>query len=286
MPHHDEPAVYVALLGSTTASAAEKVPFAHREHAEAVVTQWAQDHHDRPAVVEEWPGQRWQQFGPGGLSAVRRTVPARVRVFSMGPKSWAPDGRELVTWISDLEGWRWVWDFETDSYTDRPALARVEHRPGPSALTQASARGTDETAVREAFARACAEAQRTCGESPDRDLWETARGGRQSTPSATPRTPAELVAAHGPIIGRILRRPVPADTAPSDFADLIRNAAEATDRRSAAAADPFPNTAGRDLADAEGYLREALDLADGDREKDVLLTYVHNHLGRVERSGE
>ncbi|MFJ2191584.1 hypothetical protein ACIOJE_27245 [Kitasatospora sp. NPDC087861] len=176
MPHRDESesAVHVALLGGTTASTARTLPFEHREHAERVAAQWAQDH-NRPASVEDWSRQRWQQFGPGGLSAIRLTVPARLRVFAMGPRSWAPDGRELRTWISDFEGWSWAWEFETDSYTDQPVVERIKYRPGASALTEVSARGTDEGAVRAAFARACAEAQRTCGQSPYRDLWEAAR---------------------------------------------------------------------------------------------------------------
>ncbi|MCF1592491.1 hypothetical protein [Streptomyces muensis] len=170
----NEPMVYVALLGGTTISTARAVPFEHRELAEHVVAQWAQDR-GRPATVEDWPRQRWQQHGPGGLSTVRRTEAQRRQVFSMGPRSWTPDGRELRTFLSDFEGWLWAWDFEPDTYTDQPAHHRVEHRPGTSALTEATARGTDEAAVRSAFEQACAEAQRTCGESPYRDLWETNR---------------------------------------------------------------------------------------------------------------
>ncbi|MFF2548348.1 hypothetical protein ACFVUY_38125 [Kitasatospora sp. NPDC058063] len=182
MTGHDESVVYVALLGSTTASAARTVPFARQEDAEAVTRQWAEDR-DRPAVVEVWPRQRWQQYGPGGLPAIRQEVPARTRVFAMGPRAWAPDGRELETWLSGSERWSFVWDFEPDRYTDRPAVARVEHRPGTGALTEASARGTDESAVRAEMEKACAEARRTCGQSPYRYLWEEARARRQNVTS-------------------------------------------------------------------------------------------------------
>ncbi|WP_275466317.1 hypothetical protein [Streptomyces noursei] len=75
--------------------------------------------------------------------------------------------------MSDFEGWSYAWDFERDSYTESPALAKVEHRPGAGARTEASARGTDEAAVRDAFKQACAEAQRSCRDTPYRHLWET-----------------------------------------------------------------------------------------------------------------
>ncbi|WP_030237394.1 hypothetical protein [Streptomyces sp. NRRL S-350] len=174
MTGHDGSPVYVALLGSTTSSVAEKIPFARQEHAEALTQQWAEDR-DRPAVVEVWPRERWQQHGPGVLLAIRQAVPARVRILALGPRAWSPDGRELETWLSRSERWSFAWDFERDRYTNQPGVARVEHRPGSSALTEASARGTDEIAVRTAMAKACVEAQRICGESPYRDLWEAAR---------------------------------------------------------------------------------------------------------------
>ena len=172
MPPESDPVVHVVLLGSTTASEARKVAFHHQVHAETLAEQWAKDR-NRPTAVEAWSSQRWQESGGGW--ALLREVPLRQRVFSMGPKAWTPDGREARSWFSDFEGWSWAYEFETDSYTDAPAVSRVEFRPGLNALTEATARGTHEQAVRDAFARACAQAQATCGESPYRDLWEEAR---------------------------------------------------------------------------------------------------------------
>ncbi|MQS38008.1 hypothetical protein [Streptomyces katsurahamanus] len=63
-------------------------------------------------------------------------------------------------------GTQWAYRLETDLYTASAAQMRTEFRPGPSALTEAFARGIDKEAVSRAYDEVCAKAQEVCGHSP------------------------------------------------------------------------------------------------------------------------
>ncbi|MFI5800618.1 hypothetical protein [Streptomyces sp. NPDC051677] len=58
-PVPNERLVYLARLGE------RQLPFAHREHADAVASQWSADHPDHPAEVEEWDRRKGEHKGPG-----------------------------------------------------------------------------------------------------------------------------------------------------------------------------------------------------------------------------
>lgn len=170
----DETPVYVAMLDL------QPVPLATRELADALIEQWNVVHAEQintlradncgrladqlAGSVEEWEHRRWAYSGPGGMAAVWTRLPEH-RVIHSRLLSCDVEGRVL----HEHEMFsREVWEFETDTYTDRDAVSRVEHRPGMHALTEAQARGTDRDAVEAEFARAKERALNVCGRHPQR----------------------------------------------------------------------------------------------------------------------
>ncbi|MBW5481145.1 tyrosine-type recombinase/integrase [Streptomyces bambusae] len=157
--------LHVARLGERL------VPFAHADHAAEVVDRWREDWPDHSAAVEQWDRRRWEREGPGGLRAVRDRVPQQARVFhahAVFLPGGAREARLPETWSVP------AWDFETDSYTDRPSAWRTVRRPGPGEEVEAHVRGTDEVAVKAAFAEACAQAvdrAQNPGKYGDTDEW-------------------------------------------------------------------------------------------------------------------
>ncbi|MFJ4874415.1 tyrosine-type recombinase/integrase [Streptomyces sp. NPDC088745] len=135
------PTVYVARLGERL------VPFQHQEHAEAMADQWAADHRDQQARVEEWDPEKWEHKGPGGLRALRDAIPDRRTVhhahavFMPGgePLNIGRDGQWSVT----------TWEFEADLYTDLPVRWHTTRRSGQE--VEAQVRRTDQEAVTAAF---------------------------------------------------------------------------------------------------------------------------------------
>ena len=142
------PTVYVALLGE------RHIPFLHREHADAVASQWGADHPGHPAEVEEWDRDKWEDKGRGGMRAIRDRMPDR-RIVHHAHAVYLPGGDRLN--IGRDEQWSVVaWEFETDLYTDLPVRWHITRRPGHE--VEAQVRGTDKDAVAAAFAEACAQA--------------------------------------------------------------------------------------------------------------------------------
>ncbi|MFE9172002.1 tyrosine-type recombinase/integrase [Streptomyces kebangsaanensis] len=143
-----EMTVYVARLGD------RPVPFAHREHAEAVVSQWGSDHPGHAAEIEAWDRWKWEQEGPGGMRVIRDRMPDR-RLVHHAHAVFLPGGERLN--IGRDEQWSVsAWEFETDLYTDLPVRWHTTRRPGQE--VEAQVRGTDKEAVTTAFADACAQA--------------------------------------------------------------------------------------------------------------------------------
>ncbi|MCT9138659.1 tyrosine-type recombinase/integrase [Streptomyces violarus] len=142
------PTVYVALVGE------RRVPFLHREHADALVSQWGAGHPGHPAEVEEWDREKWEDKGPDGAQAIRDRMPDR-RVVHHAHAVYLPGGDRLN--IGRDEQWSVVaWEFETDLYTDLSVRWHSSRRPGQE--VEAQVRGTDQEAVAAAFAEACAQA--------------------------------------------------------------------------------------------------------------------------------
>ncbi|PZH16440.1 site-specific integrase [Streptomyces sp. NTH33] len=140
--------VYVARLGD------RPVPFAHREHAEAVVSQWGSDRPGHAAEVEVWDRSKWEQEGPGGVRGIRDRMPDR-RLVHHAHAVFLPGGERLN--IGRDEQWSVsAWEFETDLYTDLPVRWHTTRRPGQE--VEAQVRGTDKDAVTAALANACAQA--------------------------------------------------------------------------------------------------------------------------------
>ncbi|MCW8383412.1 tyrosine-type recombinase/integrase [Streptomyces justiciae] len=140
--------VYVARLGERL------VPFRHREHAVAVVSQWRTDHSDRPAELEEWDQGKWEDKGPGGARAIRAKAPDR-RIVHHAHAVFLPGGERLN--IGHHDQWSVAaWEFETDLYTDLSVRWHTTCRPGQE--VEAQVRGTDRDAVAAAFTDACAQA--------------------------------------------------------------------------------------------------------------------------------
>ncbi|MGQ4368047.1 tyrosine-type recombinase/integrase [Streptomyces violaceoruber] len=143
-----EPTVHVALLGE------RRIPFLHREHADAVASQWGADHPGHPAEHEEWDRDKWEDKGLGGIRAIRDRMPDR-RIVHHAQAVFLPGGERLNIGRDD----QWsvtAWEFETDLYTDLPVRWHTTRRPGQE--VEAQVRGTDQKAVTAAFAEACAQA--------------------------------------------------------------------------------------------------------------------------------
>lgn len=142
------------------------VGFRDQDVAREVVEQWHLDT-GRPARLETWSMSWWRRSAPGGRNALRDSVPDRVWVVSAGPALFQPDGEQVLTGPAEHEvSGRWVWEWES-RYTDEPAVSRVEWLPGAESLTVAETWGTDEAAVRAAFAQALEDARRVCRHAPD-----------------------------------------------------------------------------------------------------------------------
>ncbi|WP_112465240.1 tyrosine-type recombinase/integrase [Streptomyces triticisoli] len=147
-PAPAEMTVYVARLGD------RPVPFAHREHAETVVSQWGSDHPGHAAEIEAWDRSKWEQEGPGGMRGIRDRMPDR-RLVHHAHAVFLPGGERLN--IGRDEQWSVsAWEFETDLYTDLPVRWHTTRRPGQE--VEAQVRGTDKDAVTAALADACAQA--------------------------------------------------------------------------------------------------------------------------------
>ncbi|MFG3295658.1 tyrosine-type recombinase/integrase [Streptomyces sp. NPDC048179] len=143
-----ESMVYVARLGE------RRVPFLHRGHSEAVVSEWSADHPDRPSEVEEWNRSKWEHEGPGGVQAIRDRSPDR-RIVHHAHAVFLPSGERIN--VGRDEQWSTpAWEFETDLYTDLPVRWHTTRRPGQE--VEAQVRGTDREAVATAFTDACAQA--------------------------------------------------------------------------------------------------------------------------------
>ncbi|MFC9466042.1 tyrosine-type recombinase/integrase [Streptomyces coelicoflavus] len=143
-----EPTVHVALLGE------RRIPFLHREHADAVASQWGADHPGHPAEHEEWGRDKWEEKGLGGIRAIRDRMPDR-RIVHHAQAVFLPGGERLNIGCDD----QWsvtAWEFETDLYTDLPVRWHTTRRPGQE--VEAQVRGSDQKAVAAAFAEACAQA--------------------------------------------------------------------------------------------------------------------------------
>ncbi|MQS99333.1 site-specific integrase [Streptomyces jumonjinensis] len=164
----DSETVFVITAGS------RRVPFAERQHAQDVADQW---NNDRAETITKLKEAGWTE---DGLNRVRALGPEeRERWTGAGPvwrrkpdrrlvyhrvATFRPDGTLAHEPEPMADGW--VWEFETDLYTDAAAQMRTEFRPGPSALTEAFARGIDKEAVSRAYDEVCAKAQEVCGHSP------------------------------------------------------------------------------------------------------------------------
>ncbi|HEX5534764.1 MAG TPA: tyrosine-type recombinase/integrase, partial [Actinomycetales bacterium] len=143
-----EMTVYIARLGD------RPVPFTHREHAEAVVSQWGSDHPGHAAEIEAWDRWKWEQEGPGGMRGIRDRMPDR-RLVHHAHAVFLPGGERLN--IGRDEQWSVsAWEFETDLYTDLPVRWHTTRRPGQE--VEAQVRGTDKDAVTAALADACTQA--------------------------------------------------------------------------------------------------------------------------------
>ncbi|MFG3022259.1 tyrosine-type recombinase/integrase [Streptomyces sp. NPDC048254] len=102
----------------------------------------------------------------GGLDGVHDAMPARARVWRLGPVVYGPDGAEQAAepGAHELRD-RWFWEWE-EGYTTEVAACSAEYRPAPASQTEAAAWGLDEKAVRAALVRARAKALRMCARHP------------------------------------------------------------------------------------------------------------------------
>ncbi|MFE6551639.1 tyrosine-type recombinase/integrase [Streptomyces sp. NPDC057746] len=124
--------------------------------------------------VETWAADWWRRQQTNGLKDVRSALPDRVRLWSMGPAVYGPDGTEQasVPGVHQPRD-RWAWEWEAD-YTQELARFKAEWRPGGE--TEATAWGLDLDAVRAAYASALTDALRICSLHPA----VSSQGGREA----------------------------------------------------------------------------------------------------------
>ncbi|MEU7323311.1 site-specific integrase [Streptomyces griseoviridis] len=103
----------------------------------------------------------------GGLDGVHSAMPARVKVWKLGPVVYGSGGEQQAAAPGAHElrvDWAWEWE---ESYTPESARWYAVHRPGPDAQTEAMAWGVDEKEVRAAYVKARTKALRICGRHPE-----------------------------------------------------------------------------------------------------------------------
>ncbi|MEV3949066.1 site-specific integrase [Streptomyces halstedii] len=143
-----ESTVYVCLLDE------RRIPFLHREHADAVASRWGADHPNHYAEVEEWSREKWEGQGPGGTRGIRDRMPDR-RIIHHAHAVYLPGGDRLN--VGSHPQWSvMAWEFEHDLYTDLTVRWLTTRRLGQE--VEARVRGTDQEAVAAAFGEACAQA--------------------------------------------------------------------------------------------------------------------------------
>ncbi|MFF5968148.1 tyrosine-type recombinase/integrase [Streptomyces collinus] len=115
--------------------------------------------------VEQRSAALWEARH-GSLEGVHPAMPARAKVWRLGPVLYGPDGEQQAA-APDAHELRsaWAWEWE-DDFTTEPAQWRGEHRTGPGAQTEAEAWGVDEKQVRAAYVKARTKALRICGRHP------------------------------------------------------------------------------------------------------------------------
>ncbi|MFF7143451.1 tyrosine-type recombinase/integrase [Streptomyces nodosus] len=143
--------------------------------ARTVADQWQLDN-GQSTRVETWAADWWRRQQTNGLKGVRDGLPNRIRLWSMGPAVYGPDGAEQASEPGVHQPRdRWVWEWEAD-YTQESAHSRSEWRPGPRAETEAMAWGLDLVSVRAAYASARTDALRICSLHPAL----SSQGGREA----------------------------------------------------------------------------------------------------------
>ncbi|MFJ7586924.1 tyrosine-type recombinase/integrase [Streptomyces sp. NPDC097617] len=158
-------AVYVATLGEYA------VAFEAEDAAEKIAERWVRERGGK-VRVERMTGDAWrdtEESGPLHHGTVRRAW-----VWEMGPAFYNADGSMTLSEsdAGEIRG-SWRWDFE-DSYTEEPALQTIGDDGVKGSLTSVRAYGADETAVREAFAKAQEEVLQDA-KRPMRELAGSAR---------------------------------------------------------------------------------------------------------------
>ncbi|PWI16076.1 site-specific integrase [Streptomyces sp. Act143] len=135
------------------------------EIARLVAEVWKLEHRQEVSV-EERLASLWAARH-GGLDDVHELMPARARIWSLGPIVYGPDGEELVAapGAHELaEAWAWQWE---EAFTAEPVSWYAVHRPGPAAHTEAAAWGTDAKQVKAGYVKARAKALRICTQHPE-----------------------------------------------------------------------------------------------------------------------
>jgi integrase len=135
------------------------------EIARLVADVWKLERQRQPRV-ETRPAAAWEARH-GGLDGVHAAMPARAKVWSLGPVVYGPDGEQRAAAPDTHElraAWAWEWE---ERYTSEPARWYAVHRAGPGAETEAAAWGVDETQVRAAYRKAQAEALKICSHHPE-----------------------------------------------------------------------------------------------------------------------
>ncbi|MDQ1018789.1 tyrosine-type recombinase/integrase [Streptomyces afghaniensis] len=139
--------------------------FWRADFARLVADVWRLERREEPRV-ETRSASLWEARH-GGLDGVHPSMPARAKVWSLGPVVYGPDGEQQAA-APDAhelrEQWQWGWE---EGYTAEPACWYAQHRPGPGAQTEAAAWGTDEKQVRAVYVKARAKALRICGRHPE-----------------------------------------------------------------------------------------------------------------------
>ncbi|MEU1853636.1 site-specific integrase [Streptomyces sp. NPDC019990] len=138
--------------------------FARDDFARLVADVWKLERRQE-ARVEQRPAG-WWAARHGGLDGVHPAMPARAKIWRLGPVVYGPDGEQKAAapGAHELRA-AWVWEWE-EGYTTEEAGWSAQHGPGPECLTEAAAWGTDEKAVRAAFVKARTKALRICGRHP------------------------------------------------------------------------------------------------------------------------